>query len=204
MDGGSLEDAFDAGYPRDAAAALLIELDGLEAGLDEEAERVVAACRESGAREIRLARTEGERQLLWKGRKAAFGAFGRVAPAYMVMDGVIPRTRLPEILRSVGEPGALADAATAWSDASPDHKLTVLEATEVGTRVELVLAWARSYLAELQVSEEIRTDVAEGLEKRYIRAFPIEFVPLGALPRSPITGKVKRLDDKRIRVMRDE
>ncbi|HWC66833.1 MAG TPA: endopeptidase La [Acidimicrobiales bacterium] len=74
--------------------------------------------------------------------------------------------RLPEILRSVGDPGALADAATAWSDASPDHKLTVLEATEVGTRVELVLAWARSYLAELQVSEEIRTDVAEGLDKQ--------------------------------------
>jgi ATP-dependent Lon protease len=74
--------------------------------------------------------------------------------------------RLPEILRSVGDPGALADAATAWSETSADHKLTVLEATEVGARVELVTAWARSYLAELQVSEEIRTDVAEGLEKQ--------------------------------------
>jgi glycolate oxidase len=97
----AVEDAFGAGYPRDAAAALLIELDGRAVGLDEEAERVAAACRENGAREVRRARDETERQLLWKGRKAAFGAFGRVAPAYMVMDGVIPRTRLPEILRRI-------------------------------------------------------------------------------------------------------
>ena len=86
-----------------AAAALLIELDGRAAGLDEEAARVVEACRENGAREVRLARDELERQLLWKGRKAAFGAYGRVAPAYMVMDGVIPRTRLPEVLRRIDE-----------------------------------------------------------------------------------------------------
>ena len=97
----AVEDAFGAGYPRDAAAALLIELDGLDVGLDEEAQHVEAACRESGAREVRLARNETERQLLWKGRKHAFGAYGRVAPAYMVMDGVIPRTRLPEVLRSI-------------------------------------------------------------------------------------------------------
>ena len=97
----AVEDAFGAGYPRDAAAALLIELDGLETGLDDEAAHVVAACREAGARDVRLAQTEAERQLLWKGRKLAFGAYGRVAPAYMVMDGVIPRTRLPEVLRSI-------------------------------------------------------------------------------------------------------
>jgi glycolate oxidase len=99
----AVEDAYGAGYPRDAAAALLIELDGLAAGLEEEAQRVVAACRENGAREVRIARDEAERQLLWKGRKAAFGAYGRVSPAYFVMDGVIPRTRLPHVLRRVGE-----------------------------------------------------------------------------------------------------
>jgi glycolate oxidase len=97
----AVEDAFGAGYPRDAAAALLIELDGLAAGMDEEADRVVAACRDNGAREVRVARDEAERQLLWKGRKAAFGAYGRVSPAYFVMDGVIPRTRLPEVLGRV-------------------------------------------------------------------------------------------------------
>ncbi|MGH7322328.1 MAG: FAD-binding oxidoreductase [Candidatus Rokuibacteriota bacterium] len=98
----AVEDAFGAGYPRDAAAALLIELDGLAAGMEDDAEQVIAACRDSGAREIKVARDEAERGLLWKGRKAAFGAFGRVSPAYFVMDGVIPRTRLPEVLGRVG------------------------------------------------------------------------------------------------------
>ncbi len=99
----AVEDAFGCGYPRDAGAALLIELDGLEVGLDREAERVMAACRECGAREVRLARDEAERALLWKGRKSAFGAYGRISPAYMVMDGVIPRTKLPQVLRRVNE-----------------------------------------------------------------------------------------------------
>src|SRR5215470_17123885 len=99
----AVEDAFNCGYPRDADAALLIELDGLAVGMETQAEHIVAACRESGAREVRTARTEAERQLLWKGRKSAFGAYGRVSPAYMVMDGVIPRTKLPYVLRRVNE-----------------------------------------------------------------------------------------------------
>jgi glycolate oxidase len=99
----AVEDAFGCGYPRDAAAALLIELDGLAVGMPAQAERIVAACRDSGAREVRTAADEAERQLLWKGRKSAFGAYGRVSPAYMVMDGVIPRTRLPYVLGRVNE-----------------------------------------------------------------------------------------------------
>jgi glycolate oxidase len=99
----AVEDAFSCGYPRDAAAALLVELDGLAVGLEAQAERIVEACRDSGAREVRTARDEAERQLLWKGRKSAFGAYGRVSPAYMVMDGVIPRTRLPYVLNRVNE-----------------------------------------------------------------------------------------------------
>ncbi|HXG15581.1 MAG TPA: FAD-linked oxidase C-terminal domain-containing protein [Calidithermus sp.] len=99
----AVEDAFGCGYPRDAAAALLVEVDGLAVGLDREAERVAQACREAGAREVRTARDEAERQRLWKGRKSAFGAYGRVSPAYMVMDGVIPRTRLPYVLSRVNE-----------------------------------------------------------------------------------------------------
>src|SRR5215475_13877464 len=99
----AVEDAFGCGYPRDAAAALLIELDGLAVGMATQAEQIVAACRESGAREVRTAANEAERQLLWKGRKSAFGAYGRVSPAYMVMDGVIPRTRLPYVIGRVNE-----------------------------------------------------------------------------------------------------
>jgi glycolate oxidase len=99
----AVEDAFGCGYPRDAAAALLIELDGLAVGMDAQAQRIVAACRDAGARDVRTAANEAERQLLWKGRKSAFGAYGRVSPAYMVMDGVIPRTRLPYVLGRVNE-----------------------------------------------------------------------------------------------------
>jgi glycolate oxidase len=99
----AVEDAFGCGYPRDAAAALLIEVDGLAAGMEVQVERIIAACRESGARDVRAARDEAERQLLWKGRKSAFGAYGRVSPAYLVMDGVIPRTRLPYVLGRVNE-----------------------------------------------------------------------------------------------------
>jgi glycolate oxidase len=99
----AVEDAFGCGYPRDAAAALLIEVDGLAVGMESQVERIVLACREAGAREVRTARDEAERQLLWKGRKSAFGAYGRVSPAYMVMDGVIPRTRLPYVLNRVNQ-----------------------------------------------------------------------------------------------------
>ena len=100
---GAVEDAFGCGYPRDAAAALLVELDGLSVGMEAQAERIVAACRDCGARDVRTAKDEAERQLLWKGRKSAFGAYGRVSPAYMVMDGVIPRTKLPYVLKRVNE-----------------------------------------------------------------------------------------------------
>jgi glycolate oxidase len=99
----AVEDAFGCGYPRDAAAALLVELDGLAVGMEAQAERIVQACRDSGAREVRTAKDETERQLLWKGRKSAFGAYGRISPAYMVMDGVIPRTKLPYVLTRVNE-----------------------------------------------------------------------------------------------------
>ena len=99
----AVEDAFGCGYPRDAAAALLVELDGLRVGMETQAERIVQACRDAGAREVRTARDEAERALLWKGRKSAFGAYGRISPAYMVMDGVIPRTKLPYVLERVNE-----------------------------------------------------------------------------------------------------
>src|SRR3989449_1588061 len=99
----AVEDAFNCGYPRDADAVLLIELDGLAVGIEAQAERIVAACREAGARGIRTAKNEAERQLLWKGRKSAFGAYGRVAPAYMGMERGLPRTKLPYVLRRVNE-----------------------------------------------------------------------------------------------------
>ena len=82
-----------AGYPRDAAAVLLIEVDGALAGLDDDVLAVQRICRESGARDIRTASDAGERARLWQGRKKAFGAMGRMASHLAVQDAVVPRTR---------------------------------------------------------------------------------------------------------------
>jgi D-lactate dehydrogenase (cytochrome) len=92
---------FAAGLPTDAGAALLIELDGLAAGLDDEAERVKSICLKYGARTCRLARDDDERKKLWAARKGAFGAIGRIAPDSMIQDAVVPRSRLPEVLADV-------------------------------------------------------------------------------------------------------
>ena len=87
-----------AGYPTDAAAALLIELDGAAAGIDRDVATVEALCKQHGARTVRIARDEAERVKLWQGRKKAFGAMGRVASHLVVQDAVVPRTKLPEVL----------------------------------------------------------------------------------------------------------
>ena len=89
---------FAAGLPPDAGAALLIELDGMEAGLDDEAEKVTSICMEYGARSCRYARDEAERKKLWAARKGAFGAIGRISPDSMIQDAVVPRSRLPQVL----------------------------------------------------------------------------------------------------------
>ena len=90
-----------AGYPKDAEAILLIELDGLEAGVSADLEVVRQVCVEGGARNVKVARDDVERLKLWQGRKKAFGAMGRLAPHLIVQDAVIPRTRLSEILATI-------------------------------------------------------------------------------------------------------
>lgn len=89
---------FAAGLPTDAGAALIIELDGLEAGIDVEAGRAERICREHGARGVRRALDELERQKIWKARKGAFGAMGRISPDVMIQDAVVPRSKLPGVL----------------------------------------------------------------------------------------------------------
>ena len=95
-----------AGYPMDAAAVLLVEVDGAEAGLDEDVVDVERICRACDARGVRIARDPLERARLWQGRKKAFGAMGRVAPHLAVQDAVVPRTRLAPILAAIAEIGA--------------------------------------------------------------------------------------------------
>ena len=97
----AVEAAYHFGFPKDADAVLIIEIDGLRAGLGRQAQRIEAVCREHGAREVRIAADEAERAALWKSRKRAFGAIGRLAPNYCTQDGVVPRTKVPEILRTI-------------------------------------------------------------------------------------------------------
>jgi len=102
----ALEEAFKFGFPLDAQAILLIEVDGLEAGLDEQRDRIIEHCKNSGAREVRQSRDAKERLKLWKARKQAFGAIGRLSPSYCTQDGVVPRTKLPHILRRIIDIGS--------------------------------------------------------------------------------------------------
>lgn len=97
----AVEAAFHFGFPTDAGAVLIIELDGLAAGLDPQTTRIMEVCRRNQAREVRVARDDAERLALWKSRKRAFGAVGRLSPNYCTQDGVVPRTKVPEILRVI-------------------------------------------------------------------------------------------------------
>lgn len=97
----TVEEATHAGYPMDAGAVLLIELEGLREAVEEQAEAIRRICMANGAREVRRAKDEAERALLWKGRKNAFAAIGRLAPSYYTQDGVVPRTKIPETLKFI-------------------------------------------------------------------------------------------------------
>jgi glycolate oxidase len=97
----AVEPALHVGYPMDAGAVLLIEVDGLREAVAEQAVAVREVCLDAGAREVREAEEAAERERLWAGRKGAISAIGRIAPNYYVLDGVVPRTKLPLVLRQV-------------------------------------------------------------------------------------------------------
>lgn len=97
----AVEAAYQFGFPLDAGAVLIIELDGLAAGLESQTNRVLEICRKNHAREIRVAKNDDERALLWKCRKRAFGAIGRLSPNFLTQDGVVPRSKLPQIMRFI-------------------------------------------------------------------------------------------------------
>lgn len=108
LDGWTLrvvEDYIEAGFPRDSAAVLLLEVEGLREAVAAQAAAIDDVCRGCHAREVRVARNDHERDLLWKGRKNAFGALGRLAPSNYVLDGVIPRSKLPQALTRIMEIG---------------------------------------------------------------------------------------------------
>ena len=97
----ALEEAYHFGFPLDAGAVLIVELDGLPKGVEQQAKQVEEVCRQNNASEVRLAKDDAERAALWKCRKRAFGAIGRLSPNYVTQDGVVPRSKLPEIMRFI-------------------------------------------------------------------------------------------------------
>lgn len=104
-----VEESVHAGYPLDAAGVLLIELEGVKEAVEEQAEQIRLACEACRAREFREAKSAQERELLWKGRKNAFGAIGRVSPFFYVHDGVVPRTQIAPTLREIDSISARHD-----------------------------------------------------------------------------------------------
>jgi glycolate oxidase subunit GlcD len=97
----AVEDSYTCGYPRDAAAVLIIEVEGVPLDIADQTQRMGQLCMQNGCREIKAARDEGDRNRLWEGRRGAFGAIARLAPNYLVNDCTVPRTKLPQALAQV-------------------------------------------------------------------------------------------------------
>ena len=129
------EGATGAGYPTEAGAALVVELDGPETECEVGFEEIVAICERNDATGIRIAQDEAERALIWKARKAAFAAMGRLAPNYYVQDSVIPRTKLPEVLKRIDELAEEHDLQVAnvfHAGAGNLHPLVLYDAAKPG------------------------------------------------------------------------
>jgi glycolate oxidase len=175
---GALEEAFRFGFPLDAEAVLIMEVDGLEIGLDTEVDRIEAVAKQNGAREVRRARNEAERLLLWKARKQAFGAMGRLAPSLCTQDGVVPRTKLPIILRKIREIGEKHRVAIANVFHAGDGNLhpTMLFDERDPDQVQRVLKASHEILEEcLNEGGSVTGEHGIGVEK--IDLLPKMFTP---------------------------
>jgi len=165
-----------AGFPTDAAAVLLVELDGLPAGVEEQTRHVGQVLRSHGARGVRVASGPAERALWWKGRKSAFGAIARIAPNYYLHDCVVPRTRLVEVLSEVGRIAARHDLILGNVFHAGDgnlHPLIVFDARVPGALERVHAAGQEIIEACVAVGGSLSGEHGIGLEKR--DAMPLVF-----------------------------
>jgi glycolate oxidase len=169
----AVEAAFHFGFPLDAGAVLIMEVDGISAGLDSEAARITEVARNNKAREVRVANTEAERLLLWKSRKQAFGAVGRLAPSYCTQDGVVPRTKLPHMLREIkriGDKHNLRICNVFHAGDGNLHPILLFDERDAD-QVRRVLAASHEILEEcIQVGGSVTGEHGIGVEK-------IDFMP---------------------------
>ncbi len=178
----AVEAAYGFGFPTDAGAVLIIELDGMAATLDEDEAQVLAVCRARHAREVRVARDAGERALLWKSRKRAFGAVGRLAPNYCTQDGVVPRTRLPEILRriaAVAERHHLRIANVFHAGDGNIHPILLYDERDADQVRHVIAAGAEILEACVELGGSVTGEHGIGIEKA--QQMPLLFSPADLL-----------------------
>jgi glycolate oxidase len=164
----AVEAAYHFGFAEGAGAVLLIELDGVAAGLPALAARVEECCRAAGASEIRRADDEAQRALLWKSRKRAFGAMGRLSPNYCTQDGVVPRSRLPEIVQTIAQVSQRYDLRIANLMHAGDgniHPLVLYDESVPGEVERVLQAGSEILLACLALGGSITGEHGIGVEK---------------------------------------
>ena len=170
--GNAGEAATGAGYPLDVGAALIVELDGPAEECEARFDDVVAVCRKNGATGIRVARDEHERELIWKARKAAFAAMGRISRNFYVQDGVIPRTRLSRVLQEIdrlSERFGLPVASVFHAGDGNLHPLVCYDATREGDAARAEELAGLILLACLQAGGSITGEHGVGVDKvRYM------------------------------------
>ncbi len=165
----AVEDFVGAGYPRDAQAVLLAEVDGLEGGVATHVDAIATVARANGATLVRVAADETERALLWKGRKSAFGAIARIAPDYYLHDAVVPRTKLVEVLRRVYEIAAAHDIIVMNVFHAGDgnlHPLLVFDRRDEGVWERVYAAGTEILDACLDAGGVLTGEHGVGIEKR--------------------------------------
>ncbi len=182
----AVEAAKHCGYPTDAGAVLLIDVEGLRDGLDDSITRIADICKANGAFEVRIAQSAQERDKYWAGRKGAFGAMGRLAPSYYVQDGVIPRSQLPQVLHQVNEIGAKYHLRIANVFHAGDgnlHPLILFDDRDEQVTEQVIAAGNEIIQACIDAGGSITGEHGVGIEKRDLMARLFDAPTLAAMLR---------------------
>jgi glycolate oxidase len=182
----AVESAKHAGYPTDAGAVLLIDVEGVREGLDELIEHISGILREEGAYAIRLPASNEEREKLWSGRKGAFGAMGRLAPSYYVQDGVVPRSQLPKVMRRIAEIGQTYNVRIANVFHAGDgnlHPLILFDERDEELTARVIQAGAEIVEACIAVGGSLSGEHGVGSEKRELMSKQFSALDLEVMTR---------------------
>ncbi|MED5052143.1 FAD-linked oxidase C-terminal domain-containing protein [Anoxybacillus rupiensis] len=161
--------AFPVGHPKDIEALLLIEVDGISAGIDEQIQEILKVCRSRNVREVKVAQDEKERERWWANRKTGFGAMGAISPDYLVQDGVIPRSKLPEVLeriRQISEKYGLRIANIFHAGDGNLHPLVLFDSRKPGETEMALAAGSECLQACADAGGSITGEHGVGIEKR--------------------------------------